>query len=115
PAPGIPRIIGAGLIGFGMFPLVMGVAFIIFALSLLNTPFPFNLFVLLMLVVPSGFVAVGLGLMFLGAFFLAGRTEIELAGDTLSASMCVGPLRWRGRRRLGPGARRTLASSRSAR
>src|SRR5262249_31198403 len=106
--PGVPGCIGPLLIGFGLFPLVMGVVFIVLTLRVLAAPFPFNLAIVPLLIVPSAFVLIGLALIFLGAFFLAGRTEVELTGDALSAAMRVGPFRWRGRRRRGQVLRLTV-------
>lgn len=98
PQTGIPRGVGVLLLIFGLIPLAMGLWFGSLVLRTFDDPFPFNLFVLLLLVVPVFFGLVGLALLFLGAFFLAGRTEIELTRDSLSAAMRVGPFRWRGRR-----------------
>jgi hypothetical protein len=113
PATGIPRPVGPLLIGFGLIPIGMGASFMALSLGILEAPFPFNLFILFVWLVPIAFVLIGLALTWLGAFYLVGRTEIELTRDSLSGAMRVGPFRWRGTRRRGKVLHLALELSRS--
>ena len=90
---------GAILAFFSLFPLGMGIAFEAFALRFVlmaarQASIAFSLFTLLLALFPLIFIALGLGLLFLGLYLVAGRDEVRLTPSLLRIVMVVGPLRW---------------------
>ncbi len=93
------RFVGCLLIAFGCLPAGMGAAFIAFAVTVMGgASGSVLLFAALLMLLPLAFVLVGLALMFLGGWMLAGRQEIELTARHVRGALCVGPLRWWRRR-----------------
>jgi hypothetical protein len=92
-------VAGGLLIAVGCFPVGMGGVFIAFAATMIpDMRWPILPFACLILLMPLAFVLVGLGLIFLGGWTLAGHQEIALTTRQLRCAMCLGPVRWSGRR-----------------
>ncbi|HKI35732.1 MAG TPA: hypothetical protein VKA46_28005 [Gemmataceae bacterium] len=93
------RFAGCILIAIGCVPAGMGGAFIAFAATVIpNLPWPVILVACLTLLVPLAFLLVGLALIFFGGWMLAGHQEISLSARHIRSALCVGPVRWSGRR-----------------
>jgi hypothetical protein len=93
--PGPPsagsRRMGWSLAAFGLVSVGVAVAFLAGWLRLFGGPMA-----VLFVSVPLVVLAVVVGLV--GSYCLAGRAEIELTADFLTAVMQVGPIRWSGKR-----------------
>jgi hypothetical protein len=93
------RFVGCALIAFGLFPAGMGGAFLVVAATVIpNLSGPAIVVACLFLLMPLAFLLGGLALIYLGGWMLAGHQEIELTARHIRSALCVGPLRWSGRR-----------------
>jgi hypothetical protein len=98
PQLGPVRFVGCILIAFGFLPAGMGGIFIAFAARVVvDLSWPEALIACLFLMIPLAFLLVGLALMYLGGWLLAGHQEITLTARHVRGAMCLGPLRWSGR------------------
>ena len=99
PQLGDARFIGCALIPFGLLPAGMGGVFLAFAARVVpDLPWPSVLIGCLFLIFPLAFLLGGLALVYLGAWMLAGHQVFALTERHVRAALCVGPLRWWGRR-----------------
>jgi hypothetical protein len=99
PSPGTKpsRWLGWPLLFFALIPIGLGLAFVIGASCAAGGAH--TVVLLPPFVAALLFIALGSLLLFLAGFCIAGRGEIELTQDELTAVMRVGPIRWSGRRR----------------
>ena len=91
------RFAGCVLIAFGCVPACMGSAFIAFAATVIpDLSWPTILVACLILLMPLGFMLVGLALIFFGGWMLAGHQEIALTARHIRSACAWGRCGGRG-------------------